>query len=113
MLNWSCARLVALNQAKKIHIYADKNGFQEALPVNNALIHMYAMCGSLCNRSFWSDGHAVLVEEGLHINAPEVVENTPEAPNVATCLLVKSTASLWMNLLQSSFWKFILIMMGS
>lgn len=43
----ACANLGALNQAKQIHIYADKNGFQKALPINNALIHMYAKSGSL------------------------------------------------------------------
>lgn len=43
----ACANLGALNQAKQIHIYTDKNGFQKALPINNALSHMYAKCGSL------------------------------------------------------------------
>lgn len=43
----ACAHLGALDQANWIHIYVDKNGFGGALPVNNALIDMYAKCGSL------------------------------------------------------------------
>ncbi|KAK9287599.1 hypothetical protein L1049_016034 [Liquidambar formosana] len=42
----ACAHLGALDQAKWIHIFVDKNGFGGALPVNNALIDMYAKCGS-------------------------------------------------------------------
>ncbi|KAA8527618.1 hypothetical protein F0562_034987 [Nyssa sinensis] len=43
----ACAHLGALDQAKWIHMYVDNNGFGEALPVNNALVDMYAKCGSL------------------------------------------------------------------
>lgn len=43
----ACAHLGALDQAKWIHIFVDKNGFGGALPINNALIEMYAKCGSL------------------------------------------------------------------
>lgn len=43
----ACSHLGALDQAKWIHLYADKNGFGRALSVNNALIDMYAKCGSL------------------------------------------------------------------
>lgn len=43
----ACAHLGALDKAKWIHIYADRNGFGGALPVGNALIDMYAKCGSL------------------------------------------------------------------
>lgn len=43
----ACAHLGVLDQAKWIHLYADKNGFRKALPVNNAMIDMYAKCGSL------------------------------------------------------------------
>ena len=43
----ACAHLGALDQAKWIHIFVDKNGFGGALPINNALIDMYAKCGSL------------------------------------------------------------------
>lgn len=43
----ACAHLGALNQAKWIHLYVDKNGFGRALPISNALIDMYAKCGSL------------------------------------------------------------------
>lgn len=43
----ACAHLGAMDQANWIHIYVDKNGFGGALPVNNALIDMYAKCGSL------------------------------------------------------------------
>lgn len=43
----ACAHLGALDQAKWIHLYADRNGFGKALSVNNALIDMYAKCGSL------------------------------------------------------------------
>ncbi|KAK4266330.1 hypothetical protein QN277_027271 [Acacia crassicarpa] len=43
----ACAHLGALDQAKWIHLYTDKSGFRKALSVNNALIDMYAKCGSL------------------------------------------------------------------
>ncbi|GAV81848.1 PPR domain-containing protein/PPR_2 domain-containing protein/DYW_deaminase domain-containing protein, partial [Cephalotus follicularis] len=43
----ACGHLGVLEQAKQIHKYADKNGFGGALPINNALIDMYAKCGSL------------------------------------------------------------------
>lgn len=43
----ACANLGALEQAKEIHMYARKHGIGEALPINNALIDMYAKCGSL------------------------------------------------------------------
>ncbi|KAL2469871.1 Pentatricopeptide repeat-containing protein [Abeliophyllum distichum] len=43
----ACARLGALDRAKELHIFVDDNGFGKALPVNNALIDMYAKCGSL------------------------------------------------------------------
>ncbi|KAL6971553.1 hypothetical protein U1Q18_031232, partial [Sarracenia purpurea var. burkii] len=43
----ACAHLGALDKAKLIHIYVDKHGFDESLSVNNALIDMYAKCGSL------------------------------------------------------------------
>ncbi|KAL7251773.1 hypothetical protein ACSBR1_013601 [Camellia fascicularis] len=43
----ACAHLGALDRAKWIHIYVNNHGFGEALPVNNALIDMYAKCGSV------------------------------------------------------------------
>lgn len=45
----ACAHLGALDQAKWIHIFVDKNGFSDVLSINNALIDMYAKCGSLEN----------------------------------------------------------------
>ena len=43
----ACAHVGALVKARWIHSYADKNGFGRALPINNALIDMYAKCGNL------------------------------------------------------------------
>ncbi|XWS08958.1 hypothetical protein CRYUN_Cryun40dG0044700 [Craigia yunnanensis] len=43
----ACAHLGVLDKAKWIHVYVDKNSFGGALPINNALIDMYAKCGSL------------------------------------------------------------------
>ncbi|KAH8495755.1 hypothetical protein H0E87_018809 [Populus deltoides] len=43
----ACAGLGVLDRAKWIHMYVDKNGLGGALPVNNALIDMYAKCGNL------------------------------------------------------------------
>ncbi|XP_071725456.1 pentatricopeptide repeat-containing protein At4g14820-like [Rutidosis leptorrhynchoides] len=43
----ACANLGALDNAIKIHSYIDENGFSGILPVNNALIDMYAKCGEL------------------------------------------------------------------
>lgn len=41
------ANVGALDQAKWIHKFVIRNGFGEVLPINNALIDMYAKCGSL------------------------------------------------------------------
>ncbi|KVI00997.1 Pentatricopeptide repeat-containing protein [Cynara cardunculus var. scolymus] len=43
----ACANLGALDHAIQIQSYIDENGFCGALPVNNALIDMYAKCGDL------------------------------------------------------------------
>ncbi|KAL5541549.1 hypothetical protein UlMin_009259 [Ulmus minor] len=43
----ACAHLGALDQASWIHTYADRNGFGRILSIGNALIDMYAKCGSV------------------------------------------------------------------
>lgn len=43
----ACAHLGALDQAMLIHSYVDRNRFGGDLRINNALIDMYAKCGSL------------------------------------------------------------------
>lgn len=43
----SCALLGALDLGKWIHEYVKKNGFDQYVKVNTALIDMYAKCGSL------------------------------------------------------------------
>ncbi|TXG72074.1 hypothetical protein EZV62_000653 [Acer yangbiense] len=43
----ACAHLGALDKAQWIHLYVDKYGFGGDLRVNNAIIDMYAKCGSL------------------------------------------------------------------
>ena len=43
----ACAQLGALELGKWIHIYADKAGFLRNICVCNALIEMYAKCGSI------------------------------------------------------------------
>ncbi|XP_020590747.1 pentatricopeptide repeat-containing protein At4g14820 [Phalaenopsis equestris] len=43
----ACSHLGAIDLARWIHIYANKNGFDGIVSVNNALIDMYAKCGSL------------------------------------------------------------------
>ncbi|KAI9126265.1 hypothetical protein K1719_002686 [Acacia pycnantha] len=43
----SCALLGALDLGKWIHEYIKKNGFDQYVKVNTALIDMYAKCGSL------------------------------------------------------------------
>lgn len=43
----ACAHMGSLDQAKWIHLYVSRNGFGESVPVSNALIDMYAKCGSL------------------------------------------------------------------
>ncbi|XP_077240660.1 pentatricopeptide repeat (PPR) superfamily protein [Tasmannia lanceolata] len=45
----ACGHLGALDQAKWIHIFVDKNGFGDILSINNAMIDMYSKCGSLDN----------------------------------------------------------------
>ncbi|KAJ0974102.1 hypothetical protein J5N97_016067 [Dioscorea zingiberensis] len=43
----ACAHLGALDQAKWIHIFVDKNRFRDVLMIRNALIDMYSKCGNL------------------------------------------------------------------
>ncbi|XP_057783424.1 pentatricopeptide repeat-containing protein At4g14820 [Salvia miltiorrhiza] len=43
----ACARLGALDKSTQICSYVDEKGFGTALPIANALIDMYAKCGSL------------------------------------------------------------------
>ncbi|KAJ0938753.1 putative tetratricopeptide-like helical domain superfamily [Helianthus annuus] len=43
----ACASLGDVDNAIKIQSYIDENRFSEVLPVNNALINMYAKCGEL------------------------------------------------------------------
>ncbi|XP_008804951.2 pentatricopeptide repeat-containing protein At4g14820 [Phoenix dactylifera] len=45
----ACAHLGALDQAKWVHIFVDKNGFSGILSIKNALIDMYCKCGSLAD----------------------------------------------------------------
>eukprot|EP01018_Ginkgo_biloba_P030326 Gb_08619 [translate_table: standard] len=43
----ACARLTALHQGNEIHDYIIRNGFGSVILVGNALIDMYAKCGSI------------------------------------------------------------------
>lgn len=43
----ACANLGVLSETDPVRLYADKHGFRASLPVNNALVDMYAKCGSL------------------------------------------------------------------
>ncbi|KAH9287824.1 hypothetical protein KI387_031941 [Taxus chinensis] len=43
----ACTRLSALQQGKEIHDYILRNGFESVVLVGNALINMYAKCGSI------------------------------------------------------------------
>ncbi|MCE2055014.1 Pentatricopeptide repeat-containing protein, chloroplastic [Datura stramonium] len=43
----SCALLGTLGFGKWVHEYVKKNGFDQCVKVNTALIDMYAKCGSL------------------------------------------------------------------
>ncbi|KAL1220661.1 Pentatricopeptide repeat-containing protein [Cardamine amara subsp. amara] len=43
----ACANLGALDIAKWVHLYTHINGLKSVLPINNALINMYAKCGGL------------------------------------------------------------------
>jgi pentatricopeptide repeat protein len=45
----SCARLATLHQGKEVHNYIKRNGFESDVSFVNALIDMYAKCGSLEN----------------------------------------------------------------
>ncbi|KAL5717057.1 hypothetical protein ACHQM5_010134 [Ranunculus cassubicifolius] len=45
----ACAQLGTLDKAKWVHHFVDTNGFGDILSINNALIDMYAKCGSLEN----------------------------------------------------------------
>ena len=69
----ACANVGALVQAKWIHTYADKNGFGRALPINNALIDMYAKCGNL-------------------VKAREVFENMPRKNVISWSSMINAFA---------------------
>ncbi|XP_061354634.1 pentatricopeptide repeat-containing protein At4g14820 [Gastrolobium bilobum] len=69
----ACAHVGALNQAKWIHRYADKNGFGRVLSVNNALIDMYAKCGNL-------------------VRAREVFENMPRKNVISWSSMINAFA---------------------
>ncbi|CAL5350154.1 unnamed protein product [Camellia sinensis] len=43
----SCARLGALDLGNWVHVYAESNGYQDNIFVRNALVDMYAKCGSI------------------------------------------------------------------
>ncbi|CAN6464877.1 unnamed protein product [Victoria cruziana] len=43
----ACADLGAIDQGRWIHFFIQQNGFNQTLSVSNALIDMYAKCGSL------------------------------------------------------------------
>lgn len=43
----ACANLGTLDKAKWVHRYTHVNGLESVLPINNALINMYAKCGGL------------------------------------------------------------------
>eukprot|EP00268_Persea_americana_P023651 TRINITY_DN23192_c2_g1_i1.p1 TRINITY_DN23192_c2_g1~~TRINITY_DN23192_c2_g1_i1.p1 ORF type:complete len:539 (-),score=99.15 TRINITY_DN23192_c2_g1_i1:932-2548(-) len=43
----ACARLGSLDVGKWVHVYSKSNGFKENVYVGNALIDMYAKCGSI------------------------------------------------------------------
>eukprot|EP01018_Ginkgo_biloba_P039546 Gb_03570 [translate_table: standard] len=43
----ACADLAALQQGKEIHVHIIRNGFELHVSVENALIDMYAKCGSI------------------------------------------------------------------
>lgn len=45
----ACARLGALDLGKWVHIYAENNGYNQNIYVGNALIDMYAKCGTVEN----------------------------------------------------------------
>lgn len=52
----ACGNLGVLNQGKWIHGYIDRNEFRGAVSINNALIDMYAKCGSLeCAREVFEN----------------------------------------------------------
>ena len=69
----ACTNVGALVQAKWIHTYADKNGFGRALPINNALIDMYAKCGNL-------------------VKAREVFENMPRKNVISWSSMINAFA---------------------
>jgi pentatricopeptide repeat protein len=45
----ACARLGAIDLGKWVHLYAESNGYKGNLYVGNALIDMYAKCGTVEN----------------------------------------------------------------
>ncbi|KAL2548380.1 Pentatricopeptide repeat-containing protein [Forsythia ovata] len=95
----ACAQLGALELGKWIHFYADKNGFLKKTCVCNALIEMYAKCGSV-NQAWqlfsqmpdrdvisWSTMIAGLANHGRALEAIELFQEMQRAkvePNEIT-----------------------------
>ena len=95
----ACAQLGALELGKWIHIYADKSGFLRNICVCNALIEMYAKCGSIDQGRIlfdqmnerdvisWSTMIVGLANHGRARDAIELFEEMQEAkiePNIIT-----------------------------
>lgn len=59
----ACAHMGALKLGEWIHYYIDKHGLSKTVPVNNALIDMYAKCGKIQKalNVFHSMGHKSVI----------------------------------------------------
>ncbi|KAK6929949.1 Pentatricopeptide repeat [Dillenia turbinata] len=78
----ACAHLGALDQAKWIHKFVERNGFGEALRVNNVLMDIkYNILAEHKHYGYMVDlyGHAELLREAL-----KLIEPRPLARNVVT-----------------------------
>ncbi|XP_058212174.1 pentatricopeptide repeat-containing protein At4g14820 [Rhododendron vialii] len=99
----ACAHLGALKHAKWIHEYVNRHGFGGDLRVNNALIDMYAKCGSLegaievfdgmsrKNVVTWTGMITALAIHGEAVNALKLfyqLENENIKPNEVTFVSV-------------------------
>lgn len=104
----ACAQLGAMNMGEWIHRFIDKHGLHRTIPLNNALIDMYAKAGNICkafevfesmtSRSVvtWTTMMAGFALHGLGREALRLfdrMESTGMKPNGVTFIAILSACS--------------------
>ncbi|EPS64911.1 hypothetical protein M569_09864 [Genlisea aurea] len=95
----ACAHLGALHRAKQIHETVVRKEFGRALPINNALIDMYAKCGSLHDASevFIRMHHKNVISWSSMINAFAVHGDAANALKHFTLMKLENVEPNWIT----------------